>query len=85
MIVAGDCGLDAKTKRTAYPAIVILLACGCLLLAARHMSHSVWFDESQTDLIAHQDTPEQTAQGSGFAGLTMPPRPPPAAPCPRPN
>lgn len=39
-----------------YPALVFLLACGSLLLAARHMSHSVWYDESQTNLIAHQDT-----------------------------
>jgi 4-amino-4-deoxy-L-arabinose transferase-like glycosyltransferase len=39
-----------------YAVVVFILACGSLLLAARHMSHSVWFDESQTDLIARQDT-----------------------------
>ena len=39
-----------------YTIVVFLLACGGLLVATRHMSHSVWFDESQTDLIARQDT-----------------------------
>jgi uncharacterized membrane protein len=33
-----------------------MLACGSLFFAARHMAHSVWFDEAQTHLIAHQDT-----------------------------
>jgi 4-amino-4-deoxy-L-arabinose transferase-like glycosyltransferase len=39
-----------------YTVVVFMLACGSLLVAARHMSHSVRFDESQTDLIARQDT-----------------------------
>jgi 4-amino-4-deoxy-L-arabinose transferase-like glycosyltransferase len=36
--------------------IVVALALGSLLLATRHMAHSVWFDESQTSLIASQDS-----------------------------
>jgi hypothetical protein len=39
-----------------YTVAVFLLALGSLLLAARHMSHSMWADESQTNRIAHQDT-----------------------------
>jgi 4-amino-4-deoxy-L-arabinose transferase-like glycosyltransferase len=45
-----------RPKALYYSVVVFLLACGSLFLAARHMSQSVWFDESQTNLIAHQDT-----------------------------
>ena len=37
-------------------AAVAALALGSLLVAMHHMSHSVWFDESQTHLIARQST-----------------------------
>jgi hypothetical protein len=36
--------------------LVLLLAGSSFFLATRHMSHSVWFDESQTDLIGRQET-----------------------------
>jgi 4-amino-4-deoxy-L-arabinose transferase-like glycosyltransferase len=46
-----------RRSDTLYCAVVVfVLACGSLILAARHMSHSVWFDESQTHLIAQQET-----------------------------
>jgi uncharacterized membrane protein len=42
---------------------VVALALGSLPLAIHHMSHSVWYDESQTHLIARQTTlGEVTAQ-----------------------
>jgi 4-amino-4-deoxy-L-arabinose transferase-like glycosyltransferase len=37
-------------------AVAILLAATGFLLATQHMSHSVWFDESQTHLISRQNT-----------------------------
>ncbi len=46
----------AVTRDRLLLLLVVLLAAGSFVLAARHMSHSVWFDESQTHLIASQDT-----------------------------
>ena len=43
-------------KKLLYVLAVFALACASLITATRHMSQSVWYDESQTNLIAHQNT-----------------------------
>ena len=45
-----------KRSTLACAVAVVALCCGSVFLATQHMSHSVWFDESQTHRIAHQDT-----------------------------
>ncbi len=47
---------QAGRGRRAGMALVLVLALGSLLAATRRMGHSVWFDESQTHLIAGQPT-----------------------------
>ena len=37
-------------------AITLLLAAASFFIATRQMSHSIWFDESQTVLVARQST-----------------------------
>ena len=61
-----------RARERLLTAAVILLAAGSFWLATRHMSHSIWYDESQTVLVAGKGTLADVAS----AALTSRPYPP---------